>query len=295
MNAVYINLSKLSNMGQVPTVYILGHPKLDNFYFAATQEIVSKPIFLATMRFLHRLVVLLYIWLACITKADLDSVGTDESTVTTTSTPLKLIVEELQDLLNSGKAKEAFEVIQSMDPEHRQEESVLIAYGRALVQLGKMHEGQAVFENILKVNPTSIDANLLMAKLHLRQSSWSAAERHLNSILQEDPQHAMAHSYMSKVALGRDNDSQKALSLVLKAANLSPTTAEIQFDLGMMLFATGSFEDGRRAFEETARLSPVLGQNAAIANVYVQYGQFEWAIEALEKVRHLYIHVFIFS
>lgn len=271
------------------------------------------------MKCLLVILFLICIALVHITNAELElELGLDnvvETENTIDDSTFKLVVKELQDLLNSGKANEAFEIIQNLDPSHRQEESVLILYGRALVQLGKVHEGQAVFENILNVNPSSMDANLLMAKLHMRQSSWDTVEKYVASILQIDSlqitasksltsaalgtdisdlltslsdttilKYAIAYSYLSKVVLIRDKDVNKALSLMSKAVELDPLNAEIQFDLGIMLFTVGKFSDGRRAFDETTRLGPALAQTASIANVYIQYGQFEWAIEALEQV-----------
>ena len=235
------------------------------------------------------------ILLSNLTKAALESEAIIENEIENNngidSMKLKLVIDELQNLLNSGKATEAFEIIQKLDPLYRQEETVLISYGRALVQLGKGKEGQAVFETILQKNPSSIDANLLMAKLNMRQLSWDTVELYVMKVLQVDPQNAMAHSYMSKVILNRDNDTNKALSYISKAVKLDPHHAEIQFDLGMMLFSVGRFTEGQQAFEETTRLGPALAQTASIVNVYVQYGQFEWAIEALEQVNFVVVVV----
>lgn len=197
---------------------------------------------------------------------------------------IQSIATDLNELLNAGKAQEAYESIQSLDPEYRQDESILIAYGRALVQLGKVHEGRAVFEKILQINPGAIEANLLMAKLFMRDQAWDQAEKHLDGVLRSDPDHPVALNFKSKVVLLRDSNPKQALALITKAAKLDPQNAEIQFDLGMMLFYAGQHAEGKEAFEEAARLNPAVDQSGTIGKTYVHFGQYEWAVEALEKV-----------
>lgn len=81
----------------------------------------------------------------------------------------------------------------------------------------------------------------------------------------------------------RSGDKDAALAVALRARDISPNDAEVQYELGMVAFETGLYPDAESALREAIRLSPQHGQaHYALARVYLKESH---AQEAEDEMR----------
>jgi predicted O-linked N-acetylglucosamine transferase (SPINDLY family) len=152
---------------------------------------------------------------------------------------------------------------------------------------GQLPEAVALYEQVLREEPTSLDAlNLLglaLAQGHDHAGAVSAFERGL--VRHPAVAVVLVHGDGALRAFGRDAEATSAL---LTASALAPGEAAVWLDLGAALLDTGAASAAVLALERAASLDPQRAESLnALGCAYVALGRSADAIAAFEAALSL--------
>jgi len=158
--------------------------------------------------------------------------------------------------LRSGEPEEAigwFDKALALEPQ-RVESLALKA--RALLELGRAAEAEAVTQELRTVAPDDYDVTFLLALTAYRQQDWISAQRYLEEARGLNPDDPRVHLYLGRTyqELGQDTDAERSL---LEAARLDPEfRAPAAYRLGILHLQRGESKQARDRFEEVTELDP---------------------------------------
>lgn len=109
-------------------------------------------------------------------------------------------------------------------------------------------------EQMLAANPSApIEPFFDVAAAQLQQKRYGSAENTARAILARAPDHPLGLELLA-LARGRMGDTDSAISLLRKAANLDPRRPETEYNLGRQLAAAGDRKAAAEAFERAIAL-----------------------------------------
>ena len=130
-------------------------------------------------------------------------------------------------LLNAGRSQEALKLIQDMPVQEQALPEIRLAFGRSMVQLGKMAEGEQILIQCVNYVQTSLEALLLLARVYIQTQRWSDAELRASSAAALDPKNSHALALLAKIYMVRDEDPYKARLQLERAMSLDPTDDKV--------------------------------------------------------------------
>lgn len=196
---------------------------------------------------------------------------------------LPLLIQNISKYLDIGETKKALELLNELSADDQSHESARLAYGRAVIQSGQQSQGEAIFKTVLRINPDSINAKLLLGKLYIFQRKFDLSEPLILDVINNDPFHPKALALYSSILLKRDQNLASARMFIEKATKYGPTDASILFDLAMTRMTDGDYDLGREAFLAEEKVDPDHVDLTLRGRVYFQIGRFDWASDAFEK------------
>jgi len=169
---------------------------------------------------------------------------------------------------------------------------------------GRFREAIAAFQDVLRVNPASLEARLGVAQSHFQLEELDAAERELRQILggPESPQTAQSRRDLAEILFRRGQHAEAA-QLLRAAIERGDRTASMWFLLGRALEARA--RDGRRssppqeevqrteaeavaALQEALRIEPATAQaHFVLASIARRQGDLAGAAAALDAFKNL--------
>jgi len=158
--------------------------------------------------------------------------------------------------LRSGdpeKAVEWFDKALALEPDHADS---LALKSRALLELGRAEEAEAVGEQLQQMRPDDYDVTFLLALTAYRQQDWITAQRHFEAAREQNPNDPRVRLYLGRTyqELGADGAAEAEL---LEAARLDPDfQAPASFRLGILHLQRGEQKQARARFEEVREFSP---------------------------------------
>ncbi len=113
-----------------------------------------------------------------------------------------------------GKPSEALEIYASLLEEGFSRPELYANAAEILMGGGEWGRAEHALHVALTIDPSSLNANYLLARVLLRQGRWKEAEEQLRFVLELDPGHAGAHRAMAHVLLqlGREEEAHNRLS-----------------------------------------------------------------------------------
>lgn len=122
------------------------------------------------------------------------------------------------------------------------------------LQLGEQEAAQLGFERALSLNPNLTGAHIGLGQIMLTRTEYDRAEQHFRIALRadEDP-HALAGIGALSLARG---EAEAALRYLMRAAELEPNSALIQFLLGQAFTQRGTPAFAEQAYENALRIDP---------------------------------------
>lgn len=127
--------------------------------------------------------------------------------------------------------------------------------GLILVQENEPAKARAQFVKAAEVRPDYLPAQVMLAKLALKEEDYSGAEEHLRRILQADGKNAEALVNLG-VAYKGQGQYDKAMQAYDAAEKLNPNLAAIQFNRGVILAEQkGAPEKGLEYYAKFVQLS----------------------------------------
>jgi len=138
------------------------------------------------------------------------------------------VKETLMLLLNAGRSQEALKIIQDMSKSEQAQPEIRMAYGRSLVQLGKMAEGEQILIECVNDIHTSLEALLLLSRAYIQTQRWSDAELRASAAVSLDPKSSHALAMLAKIYIVRDEDPFRARLCLERAVSLDPTDDKVR-------------------------------------------------------------------
>ena len=135
--------------------------------------------------------------------------------------------ENLTLLLNAGQSQEALKLIQDMSVSEQARPEIRLSYGRSLVQLGKVAEGEQILIQCVNDIHTSLEALLLLSRVYIQTQRWSDAELRASAAVALDPKNSHALAMLAKIYMIRDEDPFRARLQLERAVSLDPTDDKV--------------------------------------------------------------------
>jgi tetratricopeptide (TPR) repeat protein len=112
-------------------------------------------------------------------------------------------------------------------------------YAKTLYAMGKLDEADALLDEVLKVNPESVDAMKFKAYIAIEKKDYAKAEEYFGKVKQEDLD-AEDYLKMQKIYAER-KDFLKAYDYINKAIAMDTTDPQGYFELGKAMFTNQEY------------------------------------------------------
>ncbi|MFN3492087.1 MAG: tetratricopeptide repeat protein [Anaerolineales bacterium] len=203
------------------------------------------------------------------------------ATPTPTISPDTLIADA-ESLFNQGKLIPAIDMYKQAIASRPNDPAAHIKLAQTLVFAGKYKEAQTAAEDALLLNPTNSMAFAVRAWALSFQGEYLQAENDIKRALELDPNNALAHAYYVEIlvdsfysGLGGFDGVERAIEISRVAQALAPNTLETHRARGIILEATGNYEDAIAEYEAAIAINPNIadlhlsvGTNYRILQVY---------------------------
>jgi Flp pilus assembly protein TadD len=154
--------------------------------------------------------------------------------------------------------------------------------GVALAGDGKLDEAEALFQEILEMQPGVPEVYRNLGYIYAKRKDWTTAEQYYQSALDLRPGDveytaALAQMYQDS------GQKEKALELMSSAAADNPEDAKAQLNQGIFLLGSGQSVEAQAAFEAALAADPSLAEaHYHLGTILVGQGKVPEAIEHLE-------------
>jgi tetratricopeptide (TPR) repeat protein len=154
--------------------------------------------------------------------------------------------------------------------------------GRAAMALDEQMTARLHLEKAIKINPSDIAGQLLLAGIYAMQRDYSAAVAAYQKVTQLDPSRADAFYGLGSILL-KQTQFKDAAEALEKAVAGGYTGKEVYFDLGSAYEALQDFAKAAPAYEKYISLGPADAWNAyqRVGVCRTKLGEYEAAITAL--------------
>ncbi len=145
---------------------------------------------------------------------------------------------------------------------------------------------RSYLEKALKINPSLVDAQLMLASVYLRQRDYSAAVAAYKKVIELDPKRVEAYRNLGSI-LGKMQQPADAIPMLEKAAELNPSDKEVYYELGNAYESGNDFAKASEAYQKYLDLKP---ENPWTGYLQLglcldRLGQFDRAAAALEEAQ----------
>jgi tetratricopeptide (TPR) repeat protein len=202
-------------------------------------------------------------------------------TPTATISP-ETLVAEAEAAFKDGKLFPAIDSYRRAIMSRPDDPALHIMLARTLVFAGRYKEAQTSAEDALLLNPANSMAFAVRAWALSAQGDYLQAESDIKRALELDPNNALAHAYYVEIlvdsyygGVGSFEGIEKAAEESRVAQALAPNTLETHRARGIILEATGNYEEAIREYEAAiavnqniADLHLFLGTNYRILGIY---------------------------
>lgn len=158
-------------------------------------------------------------------------------------------------LLNDKKAAEALALATAIVEAEPQSAAGHYLRGLALEATGARDAAIDEFQEVLKVLPTSTEAQTRLADLYLAKGDFGAAAEFAGQALQATPQSVVARFVLAKASIRR-GDLARAQGDVAALERANPSSADVQALVGDLNWAKRDLPQARKAYERALTLEP---------------------------------------
>jgi len=157
--------------------------------------------------------------------------------------------------LRLGRNSEVVELLEPGYQAHPEDRAIDYALGTALLREGKLQQGEAVIDRILKEGDTA-EANFLMGEAQFAAGDNRAAAATLRRALELDPSMAGCWSLYGHALLNND-DFEGAAVAFRRALEIEPSDFSANLYLGSILRRGGKASDAVPYLEKALRQRPI--------------------------------------
>jgi tetratricopeptide (TPR) repeat protein len=154
--------------------------------------------------------------------------------------------------------------------------------GVELLQAEKWTEAEAIFKEILDMQPGIPEAHRNLGYIYAKQQDWPKAEASYLAALDLRPGDPGFTAALARVYKESGQD-EKAMELLDQAAADNPEDASAQFNKGIFLLGEGRSEEAMTAFEAALAADPSMAEaHYHLGTLFVGQGKVAEALEHLE-------------
>lgn len=194
------------------------------------------------------------------------------------------LIANAESLFNEGKLIPAIDMYQQAIASNPSDAATHIKLAQTLVFAGKYKEAQTAAEDALLLNPSNSMAFAVRAWALSFQGEYLQAESDIKRALELDPNNALAHAYYVEIlvdsyynGIGGFDGIERAIEISRVAQALAPNALETHRARGIILEATGNYEDAIAEYQAAIAINPniadlhlSIGTNYRILGVYDQ-------------------------
>jgi tetratricopeptide (TPR) repeat protein len=188
-------------------------------------------------------------------------------------------------LVKKGQPEEAAKILEKATRLDPKLDRGFFSLGQALAMLGKGKEADEAFEKSFELNPER--KTLALAAEHQKEGRWDEAEQLYREVLRSNPTNVDAMRLLGNVTLqtGRIYQAER---LFRRAVSNAPDFVQAQIDLGCALKKQSRLEEAIAQFNQAISLEPdnVLAQYLLAATLSIAAQTYQ-AVEAYQKVLEL--------
>jgi tetratricopeptide (TPR) repeat protein len=191
-------------------------------------------------------------------------------------------VVEAEALFNEGKLLQSIDTYTGAIQQRPDDPTLFISRARVQVYAGQYADAQTSAEDALLLNPNNSMAHVMRAWALDFLGDYLAAESAIKRALELDPDNALAHAVNVEILIdsyflgtGTFEGLELAVEESRVAQNLAPDSLETHRARGLILEATGNYEEAIREFEAAIAINPniavlhlSLGTNYRVLNIY---------------------------
>jgi tetratricopeptide (TPR) repeat protein len=232
-------------------------------------------------------------------------------------------------LRDQGKKSEALQAVRSARQRFPEQTGFLRLEAQTLADLGRVDEGVALLQTLLKGSSEDIDEYLAISALYLQSAHASQAvvaarkalelatasspdrteealivlssaqeragdlkgsEESLRRILSRDPNNATALNNLGYFLVERNERLTEALEMIQRAVRTNPTNSSFLDSLGWAYFKLGRLEEAERHLTEAARRNTSsVAIQEHLGDLYQRRGKTEMARTAWQKALTLVV------
>ena len=154
--------------------------------------------------------------------------------------------------------------------------------GVGLARDGKLDEAEAIFQEILEIQPGIAEVHRNLGYVYAQRKDWANAEMSYQAALDLRPGDsdfvaALAQMYQDS------GQGEKAVALMSEAAADNPADARTQFNQGIFLLGSGQTVEAQAAFESALAADSSLAEaHYHLGTILVGQGKVPEAIDHLE-------------
>ncbi len=154
--------------------------------------------------------------------------------------------------------------------------------GVELARAGELDEAEAIFNEILELQPGIAEVHRNLGYVHAQRKDWANAEMSYQAALDLRPGDsefvaALAQMYQDS------GQKEKALALMSEAASENPEDARAQLNQGIFLLGSGQTAEAQAAFETALAADPSMAEaHYHLGTILVGQGKVPEAVEHLE-------------
>jgi tetratricopeptide (TPR) repeat protein len=177
-------------------------------------------------------------------------------------------VSEAEDYFKQGKLIPAIASYQQAIVSNPQDPAVYVALARVQVFAGQYKAAEESARSAILLNNDNSMAHAVLGWALGFQEDYIGAEDSIKTALTLDSNNALAHAYYSEILVdtGSFDVLEKAIEESKVAVALAPDALETHRARGIILEATGNYEDAIREFDLA------IGLNTKIADLYLSRG-----------------------
>lgn len=196
---------------------------------------------------------------------------------------------------SQGKSKEAMQYFKGAYDNAKEDESVLVAYGQALLREDNVDQAEKILASGLSSHPDSANLWLLRGVAARMKGDLASAEKNLIKTVSLAPANSVAYGQLALTLIESSDEENKrrALSFAATSQKLAPDNSDTNITLAWLLYENGQ---ARRASSLLQKLK--LGNidpdsTLLLAKILMLNNQKDGAkkllTQALEDTRHIFV------
>jgi len=130
--------------------------------------------------------------------------------------------------------------------------------GRNLHSQARIAEAQSVLKNLLKLNPSTVEAYLELASIHSQSGQYDQAIAHLLKALSLEPASMIGPHLSLADAYDKSGHPDKAMETLNRAVTLfpEPQTASVHAMLAYLFYTRNDFPNARKEMQTALKIDP---------------------------------------